>query len=274
MNEKLSVLLKTSRPVFWPVLPLVFLAGMKFADAQFSTIAVIQAILLSFPYCLFLYGINDVFDYHSDIINPRKTKQQIYGIVLEKKYRKLVIRLSMFFAGIMLAFSILTLNISNIIAMVTLLIFSYTYSASPLRTKTKPPFDSIWNGIFYFLAPFALGFSFGRPLLELTPKAFLIALAMAGYHALSTIGDYEVDKKAGDKTIAVAFGKRTTAIIAATCFLLAFIFIQTAIVKYTLLLITLSGFALIINPSIKLAAIFAKLTYLVFLAVSIVYILS
>jgi len=271
-KEKLLLLFRTSRPLFWPVLPLVFAAALRFSGASWSWQAIMQALLLGFPYCLLLYGINDIYDYASDLRNPRK-RGQLYGIVLAPVHHPLVKKAAALCAGMLLLSSFFPKSGSNLLAMGVLLISSYAYSAPPLRTKTRPILDSLSNAVFYFLAPFALGWSFSRPLLLLPPKIYLVALAMAGYHALSTIGDYTVDRSVGDRTIAVAIGKRATAIIAAACSLVPLLFggIKASIVRYALIACVAIPLAVAAYPSEKLTAFLVKLVYAIFLVSAVVY---
>jgi 4-hydroxybenzoate polyprenyltransferase len=52
----------------------------------------------------------------------------------------------------------------------------------------------------------------------------LLALCVAGIHALAAAADYEVDRAAGHRTIAVAFGRRSAAAFALCVFLAAWLF--------------------------------------------------
>ena len=122
--------------------------------------------LLSVPYCIFLYGINDIYDYETDKINPRKGDLKgggfLEGIKLEPAYHSYIKRVSFLVISLLFLTSFLTLNIANILGMLLLVFFSYFYSAPPLRLKERPPLDSFTNGIGYFFLPFLLGFSFGE----------------------------------------------------------------------------------------------------------------
>ena len=82
------VLLKTSRPIGWIIAPLVFLVGLSYSGADLSFLPILQMLLLSFPYCLFVYGINDVYDYESDKLNPRK--KFIEGVKLKPIHHPLI----------------------------------------------------------------------------------------------------------------------------------------------------------------------------------------
>jgi len=268
---KLSLLIKISRPLGWIVGPIVFLIGFFYVGKSLSVLPVVQILLLSFPYCLFLYGINDIYDYESDRLNPRKNV--VEGVKLEKKNHSFVKKASLFMVILLVISSLLTLNITNIFGMFLLLFFSYFYSAPPLRLKEKPPLDSFSNGIFYFFAPFLLGFSFYGTLFDVSSKIYLITLCVVGIHSFSTIMDYSVDKKVGDKTFAVVFGKRNAAFFAFFVFVIAILFagIQTFFISAYLVFCALLFFIYLIYPSEKLALVFFKLVYIGFLIIALLF---
>ena len=120
LKDKLILLLKTSRPIFWIVQPLVFLISLFISGAALSSLSIIQLILLSFPYCIFLYGINDVYDYESDKLNPRKGL--VEGIKLKPKYHDFVKRVSYWMIGVLMVVSILTFNFTSLLISILLLL--------------------------------------------------------------------------------------------------------------------------------------------------------
>jgi len=85
--------LNVSRPPLWIALPLVFSMGLAYgrrglADPAFAwtPLMILQLFLLSFPFCLFTFGLNDIYDWKSDAINPRKTGME--GKVLSPEYHR------------------------------------------------------------------------------------------------------------------------------------------------------------------------------------------
>ncbi len=271
MKKKIFLLIKISRPIGWIVAPLVFLAGLHSSNAQLNFFSIFQLLMLSFPLCLAGYGINDIYDYESDRVNPRKKK--IEGIVLKPKYHEFV-KKSVFFMMFLLALSsLITMNLTNIISMSMLLFFGYFYSAPPLRFKERPPLDSISNGIIYFLAPFLLGHSFGGSIFAFSLKWLLITLFVAGIHSFSTVMDYSVDKKIKVKTFAVVFGKRSASFFALIMSLLALVFGNfNTLINYYLVFCGTIFFITLIHPSEKLASLFFKFIFIGFVLGAIAYI--
>ena len=251
MWQKFLILLKLSRPPFyWIALPMVFCMGLAHGQRgltdpsfRFTPLIILQMCLLSFPLCLFTFGLNDVHDHVSDQINPRKKgiegirlETRCHGLVriaafwagivfltegirLESRYHRLV-RIAACWVGIVfLCVSAATANLANVYFAVTILVLSYAYSAPPWRLKTRPPFDVVSAGILGVLAPFALGYSFVDDAMALPLQAYCFTCCGMGFHAFSTIGDYDVDKRIGDRTFAVAYGKRAAALFPAAVFL-------------------------------------------------------
>ena len=274
--DKFLLLIKVSRPLYWILAPAVFLIGLTyFGSATITTLSLIEILLLSFPWCLFIYGINDIYDYESDRINPRKGWRTGAGIILEPKYHSYVKNVSFFIILLMLLTSILTLNISNILGMVLLVFFSYFYSAPPLRFKERPPLDSISNGIMFFSAVL-LGFSFSRSIFDAGIDVYLIAACVIAIHAYSTIMDYPADKGAGNKTFAVVFGKRYAAVFALFIFVLTlFLTVPSGIIKpvtyYYLAFCSLLFFITAGYPSEDLASWFTLSIFIGFVLTGIAY---
>jgi 4-hydroxybenzoate polyprenyltransferase len=156
--NKLLLLIKISRPVGWIVAPLVFLvAFISAGGTSLTVLSISQILLLSVPYCIFLYGINDVYDYEGDQINPKKGKMMggfIEGSTLDLKCHSYIKNVSFLVIVLLFLTSFLTLSIANILGMLLLVFFTYFYSAPPLRFKEKPPLDSFSNGMLYFLPRF------------------------------------------------------------------------------------------------------------------------
>jgi len=52
-------------------------------------------------------------------------------------------------------------------------------------------------------------------------RYYLLALCVAGVHALATAADFDADRAAGHRTLAVVFGRRAAAALACAAFLAA-----------------------------------------------------
>lgn len=252
--------MQVSRPPLWVALPLVFCLGLAYGrhgliyhEFSFSPLVIIQMLMLSFPICLFTFGLNDIYDYKSDKINPRKNG--IEGMLLPVQYHRLVMTAAVLVGIVLFCISLATANPINVFFTVTILVMSYVYSAPPWRLKTRAPLDIIAGGIIGFLTPFALGFSFVDDAAALPFHAYCFTFCVMGFHAFSTIMDYDVDKRSGDLTFAVAFGKRAAALFPAGVFIFTSIFIHVIYVKVFFIFCMFLFMVVSIIPSERIARI-------------------
>ena len=218
----LLFLIQVSRPIIWPVLPLVYALGLNASHAPLSIGAIIQIVLLTFPMNLVGCGLNDIYDYESDRRSARR--RAVWGAVVHNDDRQLVFRASLAMMPLIVLGACLTRNWDNIVAAVSLLLVAWLYSVPPLRLKERSPLDSLANGLGYFLLPFTMGYSLNANPRTMPVKYYLLALCVCGVHALATVADYDADRAAGHRTLAVKFGRRTATAFAFGTFLAAWLF--------------------------------------------------
>jgi len=215
--SRLIFLIQVSRPIVWPVLPMVYYLGLHAANAHLSAAAILQMLTLTFPMNLVGCGLNDLYDYDSDRRSVRR--RSIWGAVVGVEDRPLVWRACLVMMPLVILAAAATQNRNNIAATACLLLVAWLYSVPPVRLKERPPLDSLANGLGYFLLPLVMGYSLGRDPQAMPLRYYLLALAVCGVHALATAADYEADKAAGHRTLAVRFGRRTAAAVACAAFM-------------------------------------------------------
>lgn len=233
LSSRSLFLIQVSRPIVWPVLPLVYGLGLHAAHAELSAAAVIQMLLLTFPMNLIGCGLNDIYDYESDRRSPRR--RAIWGAVVTADERPWVLRACVTMMPVVIFGGCLTRNWDNFIATVSLVLVAWLYSVPPTRLKERPPLDSLANGLGYFLLPLMMGYSLNADPRAMPLRYYLLALCVCGVHALATAADYDADKAAGHRTLAVAFGRRTAAAIACAVFVITWIlgdFNSLAVITY------------------------------------------
>ncbi len=212
-------LIRVSRPVLWPVMPLVYLLGLHAARGQVTVAVVAQLLTLTLPMNLVGCGLNDIYDFESDRLSNRR--QRIWGTVVGPWDRSLVRGAVVAIMPLVVLGALLTRNADNVVATICLLLLAWGYSVPPVRLKERPPLDSIANGLGFFYLPFVMGYSLGAEPREMPLKYYLLALAVCGVHALAAAADYDADREAGHRTLAVAYGRRTAAAAALATFLIA-----------------------------------------------------
>jgi 4-hydroxybenzoate polyprenyltransferase len=226
--KQLTSLFWSSRPVSWVNTAFPFFAAYLFVNGTVDANLIIGTIFFLIPYNLLMYGINDVFDYESDLRNPRKGG--IEGAVLDRSLHKLTIWAAI---GLNLGFVVYLLVVGSDIADFWLLITLFTvlaYSVPRLRFKEIPFLDSFTSAM-HFIGPmlFALALS-GVNIFEF--KLFSMLLAFLGWgmasHAFGAVQDVRADREARIKSVATAIGARNTVRLAFLLYFLAGISIMNA----------------------------------------------
>jgi 4-hydroxybenzoate polyprenyltransferase len=143
--------------------------------------------------------------------------------VVQAEDRAFIWRASLAMMPLVVLGACLTRNWHNIIATVSLVLIAWLYSVPPARLKERPPLDSLANVVGYFLLPFVMGYSLGADPRAMPLRYYLLALCVCGIHALATAADYEADRAAGHRTLAVAFGRRTAATVAFAAFFITWV---------------------------------------------------
>ena len=221
-TNRLLYLIQVSRPIVWPVLPLVYALGLHAAHATVNAIAVAQMVLLTFPMNLIGCGLNDIYDYESDRRSPRR--RAIWGAVVAPADRPFVFSACVAMIPLVILGACLTRNQHNFMATVSLVLVAWLYSVPPYRLKERPPLDSLANGLGYFLLPLMMGYSLNANPQQMPLRYYLLALCVAGVHALATAADYDADRAAGHRTLAIAFGRRGAAALACAAVAAAWFF--------------------------------------------------
>jgi 4-hydroxybenzoate polyprenyltransferase len=207
MINDIKKLLLISRPISWVNTAYPFAAAYLVTGGSITPLFVTATLYFLIPYNLLMYGINDVFDYESDILNPRKGG--IEGMREQKEFHPTIIAASIVTT---LPFIVILIALGNLIASIGLVVLNFfviAYSIKGLRFKERPLLDSITSSI-HFTGPAV----YALLLTGFTETAwpFIIALFMWGMasHALGAIQDIIPDRKAKIASIATVFGARIT----------------------------------------------------------------
>lgn len=244
MYGRFRRLIEVSRPVGWIAAPfIIVITVLNFSSPDLSILFFVELFLYSFPFCLFLYGINDIYDRDTDKENNRKTDGSVFldGSLLNEDLDGFLKKYSFVLVIVLITFPLFRQNLMHLMGVVFLLSFSYLYSAPPFRLKARAPLDSLSNSVIYILGPFLIGFSYTSVSFQWIFVLWM-SLAMFAIHASTTIMDYRPDKKAGLKTFAVRFGEVRTVVFSTFLFiilaLVPSIFIELRVTSLLLALVT------------------------------------
>lgn len=209
MRTILSVL-GASRPISWVNTAFPFGAAYLVSGGRFDAVFWLGALFFLVPYNIAMYGINDVFDYESDIRNPRKGG--VEGAVLSRDLHSALLWASaitvvpfavyLYAAGTWTSAGWLTLSLFAVVA----------YSVPHLRFKERPFLDSVTSST-HFVTPALVGAAMapGSP-----PAGFWVAVASfflwgVASHALGAVQDVRADREGGLDSVATVLGARATA---------------------------------------------------------------
>ncbi len=211
----LSLWLTTSRPLLYPLVPIVILFGYFATGGTILTLSntdLAILLLFTFPFSLIVYGLNDIHDYESDVRNT--TRHWLTGgVALPAVHRAILIGVVLAILTILIA---LVLIGSQLIALTVsaALVFAYWYSVPPIRLKARPVIDALFSGAGYIIIPFCIGTSLNG-VVTVLPEVILMALFVAAYHIFCSVRDIDADRSVGDTTTAVWLGRQTSLVFVA-----------------------------------------------------------
>lgn len=206
-NGNLKALFLSSRPISWVNTAFPFAAGYIATTQTFDVTLVIGTLYFLIPYNLMMYGVNDVFDYESDVKNPRKGG--VEGAVLSRSLHRLTLWAVALTNLPFLIYLALQGGLAANIVLVALIFQVLAYSLPILRFKERPFIDSFTSAC-HFAGPLLYA-------LVLTGwqshyAAFVLAFMFWGMasHAFGAVQDVIADRQANIKSVATIIGARRT----------------------------------------------------------------
>jgi 4-hydroxybenzoate polyprenyltransferase len=206
----LKALFWSSRPISWINTAFPFAAGYFLISGSLDLKLLIGSLFFLIPYNLLMYGVNDVFDYESDLRNPRKGG--IEGALLAPSYHLPVLLVSLHLPVPFVWYLIGAGNQASNLILAAVLFTVLAYSIKFLRFKEIPFLDSITSAA-HFVGPLVYGVAlaggnFNNSMLVMILVAFSL-WGMAS-HAFGAVQDVKADREAGISSIATVLGARST----------------------------------------------------------------
>ena len=216
----LRQLVLASRPLSWINTAFPFAAAYLLTTGRVDATFVIGTLFFLIPYNLAMYGINDVFDYESDLRNPRKGGAE--GALLDRSaHRRTLVAavvttvpfiVYLVVVGSPLSWLVLAISLFAVVA----------YSVKGLRFKEVPFLDSVTSST-HFTSPALYGLVLAGA--TFTPALWLVLLAFflwgIGSHAFGAVQDVVPDREGGISSIATAIGAAATVRLAIVAWALA-----------------------------------------------------
>lgn len=215
-------LLVASRPLSWVNTAYPFAAVMLLSTGRIDAALIVGTVFFLIPYNLLMYGVNDVFDYASDMANPRKGGAE--GATLPPRLH----RATLIAAGGVAAPFVVALVVLGAarpwswVVLAVSLFAVVAYSVPGLRAKEVPVVDSITSSA-HFVSPaiYALalsGTTITAPIVVAMTAFFLWGMAS---HAFGAVQDVVPDREAGIGSIATALGAARTVALAVVLWLVS-----------------------------------------------------
>lgn len=206
----------SSRPISWINTAFPFAAAYLLTTGSVDALLIVGTLFFLVPYNLLMYGVNDVFDYESDLRNPRKGGSE--GALLEPRLHRAVVWTGVVTAAPLIV-AMLWLGGTGhpwswaVLAVSLFAVFAY--SVPGLRFKEVPVLDSITSST-HFVSPAVYGLAVAGAVPTLQLVAVVAAFFCWGMasHAFGAVQDVVPDREAGIASIATAFGARATVRIA------------------------------------------------------------
>lgn len=218
IKTMLRMLVVSSRPVSWINTAFPFAAGYIATGGSINGSFVIASLYFLIPYNILVYVVNDVFDYESDLRNPRKGGIE-GGLIPPRAHRFMLLATAL----VNLPFLIYLFFVGSMAANLALLAIIFgalAYSVPRLRFKEIPILDSMTSS-FHFASPLLFGLILTGWQTSYLPYLLAFYLWGMASHAFGAVQDIIPDQQAGIHSIATKFGAAATVRLSFVLYLLS-----------------------------------------------------
>ncbi|MGB3956385.1 MAG: prenyltransferase [Brooklawnia sp.] len=202
-------LVLASRPLSWVNTAYPFAMAWLLATGRADAVFWVGVVFFLIPYNLLMYGVNDVFDYESDLANPRKGG--VEGALLQRSRLRVLLWTSVLLPVPGAVWLLTQGDLAANVVLVVVLFAVVAYSAPGLRFKERPVLDSATSAT-HFVGPAVYGW-----VLSDAPITASVALVLAAFfawgmasQAFGAVQDIAADRQAGIGSVATVLGARRT----------------------------------------------------------------
>ena len=220
VSAALRQVVGSSRPVSWINTAYPFAAAYLLAGGGVDVALLVGTLYFLVPYNLLMYGINDVFDFESDLRNPRKGG--IEGIVLARRWHRVTLW-SAVLSNLPFLVALLLMGTATSALVLAVSVFAVVaYSAPGLRFKERPVLDSATSAT-HFVSPAVFGLALAGAAPTGAAVAAMVAFFLWGMasQAFGAVQDVVADRSAGIGSIATWLGAARTVRLAMALYVLA-----------------------------------------------------
>ncbi|RAV33705.1 prenyltransferase [Corynebacterium heidelbergense] len=200
-RSTLPMLFSVSRPLSWVNTAYPFGVAYALVTREVSWTLILGTLFFLIPYNLAMYGINDVFDYESDLVNPRKGG--VEGAVAPPDNHRTILIASAVATIPFLVYLVAVGNLSANLVLAFSVFAVIAYSAKGLRFKEIPFVDSATSAV-HFVSPMV----YALVLADVHWSAQLVAVCAAFFcwsmasQAFGAVQDVVADRAGGLRSIA------------------------------------------------------------------------
>ncbi|MBI9114404.1 prenyltransferase [Sanguibacter suaedae] len=202
-------LIASSRPISWINTAYPFAAAYLMTGGALDWTLAVGTLYFLVPYNLLMYGINDVFDYESDLRNPRKGG--VEGIVLDTSLHRTTLWAAVLSNVPFLVYLVAVGTWQSTVALTVSVLAVVAYSAPGLRFKERPVLDSATSST-HFVSPAVVGLLLVTSTVQpavLTALGAFFLWGMAS-QAFGAVQDVAADRAGGISSVATVLGSTTT----------------------------------------------------------------
>jgi 4-hydroxybenzoate polyprenyltransferase len=216
----LRTLVVSSRPLSWVNTAFPFGLTYYLFFGELDALFVVGSLFFLIPYNVLMYGINDVFDYESDLRNPRKGG--VEGALLPPELHRPMLLVSTLLPLPFLVPLVAWGSVASTGVLALALFFVVAYSAKNIRFKEVPFVDSVTSSLHFVMPAIFAMTLVGEDLtpLALTLLGSFFFWGMAS-HAFGAVQDVAADREAGVGSIATVIGAKGTVRFAIGLYVLA-----------------------------------------------------
>jgi 4-hydroxybenzoate polyprenyltransferase len=209
VGRDIAQIVLSSRPISWINTAFPFAAAYLLSTREIDLTLIIGTLYFLVPYNLAMYGINDVFDYASDLANPRKGG--IEGALLSPRIHRATLRAAGLTNVPFLVYLVVVGNPASWFWLALSVFAVIAYSAPTLRFKERPFLDSTTSSL-HFVTPAVVGLALAGGPVTPTTVIVLVAFFLWGMaaHAFGAVQDIAPDREGGIGSIATVIGARAT----------------------------------------------------------------
>lgn len=239
--------LLSSRPLSWVNTAFPFALAYFAVAREVDWRIVVGTLFFLIPYNFLMYGINDVFDYESDVRNPRKggvegallPPETHTPTVIASTLLPVPFVVALIAAGSIEATGVLALSLLSVVV----------YSAKGIRFKEIPVVDSVTSSL-HFVLPAVYGLILAGGGIDAFALQLLAAFFLWGMasHAFGAVQDVIADREAGVGSIATAMGAKGTVRVAWALYALSGTVIAFAPWPLSLISLVALGYLVTITP--------------------------